>query len=964
MKLALLCLCWGSVLMAVLATPTGAQQLSLPPGAESDRLQISGVYPHLTAYGIYSQNGAHLKTGHDECGIGAVVPWGGKLWMVNYAPHQPRGSEHKLYSIDHKLNLNVHPESVGGTPAGRMIHHESKQLFIAHYAIGEDGTVRVIPIEKMPIRVTAITRHLVDPENLVYYVDMEGSIWEANVHSLEVKQLFKKPVPGWHGKGAYVSQGRLVVSNNGELHAGSYNDLLVGGKAKDDEERGVLAQFDGKDWSIVERRQYTEVTGPSGIRGGNDGDEPIWSIGWDRRSLRLKVLDGGVWGTYLLPKAAFCNDAYHGWYTEWPRIREITGGRWIMDMHGMFFDFPKSFSLSQTAGIRPIGSHLRYIPDFCHWNGEVVLASDETSIQGNPLAGQPQTNLWFGSYEDLKSWGPASGYGGPWVGDQVTANQPSDPFLVSGFDHRVLHLAVGKKSVSQPEGINRASDQQRIVEISSQLVDLPRVTMNRGDWKKPAPGFEFEVNQPVTVFLAVDKRGEPEIAANWKLTEMRVVWGDAGHQDRIYQAEFPAGRIVIAGNSAEHIPGSFGMPHAAFVRSKVPGLTIASATAAVTIPKSASPVDPANTAPVIFTLEIDAAGTGQWTQYAQVEVPADGYASHLFASHFNATWLRLSASRDCTATAMLHQTTAQFHSGDDHQQLFAGIAAASENAIQAALVYPAKLSRNLSVLDTKGNQFDFTKEGFEFIPVDRDPKLAELLAVEPEFSVDEASVIVNHQGQRLRLPKGHAAFDQPFAFGYPRGLREVQSERHLANFHGTFYEVPLVLNGKPPALNLMRPVSSHNQQISDFCSWNGLLVLAGVSLEKPLNTTSSSEHLFASAQQGIGLWFGGIDDLWKLGKPVGKGGPWKSTAVKAGEPSDAYLMTGYDQKTLTLEADADTSIGVEVDVDHQTGWHHYLTLDVKAGQVKTYLFPRGYSAHWVRLISSREAKVTAQFSYE
>ena len=33
---------------------------------EADDLQISGVYPHLTTYGVYSENGAHTKKGHDE----------------------------------------------------------------------------------------------------------------------------------------------------------------------------------------------------------------------------------------------------------------------------------------------------------------------------------------------------------------------------------------------------------------------------------------------------------------------------------------------------------------------------------------------------------------------------------------------------------------------------------------------------------------------------------------------------------------------------------------------------------------------------------------------------------------------------------------------------------------------------------------------------------------------------------
>ena len=145
---------------------------------------------------------------------------------------------------------------------------------------------------------------------------MEGSIWEANVRSLVVKKLFEKPVPGWHGKGGYTGQGRLVISNNGERAAGNYQHLLVSGRAQNQEEAGVLAEWDGSQWRIIERRQFTEVTGPAGIAGGGNDDDPIWAIGWDRRSLRLKLLDDGKWHTYLLPKASLCNDARHGWYTR------------------------------------------------------------------------------------------------------------------------------------------------------------------------------------------------------------------------------------------------------------------------------------------------------------------------------------------------------------------------------------------------------------------------------------------------------------------------------------------------------------------------------------------------------------------------------------------------------------------------------------------------------------------------
>jgi hypothetical protein len=112
--------------------------------------KISGVYPHLTTYSQSRKDGRFFKQGHQECGIGAVVPWANKLWMITYAPHKPRGSDHKLYSIDENLTMTLHPESVGGTPAARMIHHESEQLFLGHYVIDRAGKVRVISPKKMP----------------------------------------------------------------------------------------------------------------------------------------------------------------------------------------------------------------------------------------------------------------------------------------------------------------------------------------------------------------------------------------------------------------------------------------------------------------------------------------------------------------------------------------------------------------------------------------------------------------------------------------------------------------------------------------------------------------------------------------------------------------------------------------------------------------------------------------------
>ncbi len=114
--------------------------------------QISGIYPHLA---MFNNEG--------ECGTGAVVPWADRLWVITYGPHLPFGSSDKLYEITPELQQIIRPESVGGTPANRMIHPETQQLLIGPYVIDASRNVRVIPPALMPGRLTGNARHLTDP---------------------------------------------------------------------------------------------------------------------------------------------------------------------------------------------------------------------------------------------------------------------------------------------------------------------------------------------------------------------------------------------------------------------------------------------------------------------------------------------------------------------------------------------------------------------------------------------------------------------------------------------------------------------------------------------------------------------------------------------------------------------------------------------------------------------------------
>lgn len=409
----------------------------------AEPVQVSGIYPHLA---MFNDEG--------ECGTGAVVPWAGKLWAITYAPHKPTGSSDKLYEITPELQQIVRPESIGGTPANRMIHRESQQLFIGPYVIDEQGAVRVITSKTMYGRLTGNARHLTDPAGKIYCATMEEGLYEIDVKTLAATELWADEqrkagrhaeLPGYHGKGLYSGQGRVVYANNGDHAKEALSNPRV--------PSGVLAEWDGeaKAWTVVRRNQFTEVTGPGGIYGSEKPEtDPMWSIGWDHRSLILMCLDGGKWHTYRLPKGSHSYDGAHGWNTEWPRIRDVGEDDLLMTMHGTFWRFPKTFSAANSSGIAPRSNYLKVIGDFCRWNDRIVFGCDDSAkseflnkrkAKGTIAGpGQSQSNLWFVEPAQLDKFGPVIGRGAVWQDDAVKAGEPSDPYLISGYQRRGVHI--------------------------------------------------------------------------------------------------------------------------------------------------------------------------------------------------------------------------------------------------------------------------------------------------------------------------------------------------------------------------------------------------------------------------------------------------------------------------------------------------------------------------------------------
>ena len=129
---------------------------------------------------------------------------------------------------------------------------------------------------------------------------------------------------------------------------------------------------------------------------------------------------------------------------------------------------------------------------------------------------------------------------------------------------------------------------------------------------------------------------------------------------------------------------------------------------------------------------------------------------------------------------------------------------------------------------------------------------------------------------------------------------------------------------------------------------------------------AQGEHVIHSDDGQCALWVGALDDLWQWGKPRGVGGPWKNSAVKAGEISDPYLMTGYDHKQVELSQTGKLAVNLRLEVD-VTGTGHWVTyriFSVPEGKTIKYGFPEGFGAYWVRLSADGDTTATATFRYD
>jgi len=99
-----------ALVLGVAMAAGAAPAAPAPPAAPAAPLQISGVFPHM-AVSVPEVPGS-------ETGIGALMPWADRLWMVTYVAHI-KGEGTGLFEItpDFRIALRSRPTSASlGVP--------------------------------------------------------------------------------------------------------------------------------------------------------------------------------------------------------------------------------------------------------------------------------------------------------------------------------------------------------------------------------------------------------------------------------------------------------------------------------------------------------------------------------------------------------------------------------------------------------------------------------------------------------------------------------------------------------------------------------------------------------------------------------------------------------------------------------------------------------------------------------
>lgn len=271
--------------------------------------------------------------------------------------------------------------------------------------------------------------------------------------------------------------------------------------------------------------------------------------------------------------------------------------------------------------------------------------------------------------------------------------------------------------------------------------------------------------------------------------------------------------------------------------------------------------------------EVDEAGTNEWKVLKRVTVEPDKAANVIFMVQEKEECIQVKT--DKTTKIMLSFT---YISPDLHSLQFASNVYRFSTGYRNIFVRKYEFGnkrRSLVILanrvvDDKVEETGYCEMEYRLELIHKDDTetadfIREELAIPHQviFIKSGLLLIIDDGRCRWRLPLSGKAYTLLTDQVQFRFCREVATECDLFSCMGIFYELPAEKDGYAT----IRSVSIHNYRITDYAFYRGMLVLTGVNLKEG----KDNELIIVSDDGKAAVWVGVIDDLWQLGKPVGKG---------------------------------------------------------------------------------------------
>lgn len=135
----------------------------------------------------------------------------------------------------------------------------------------------------------------------------------------------------------------------------------------------------------------------------------------------------------------------------------------------------------------------------------------------------------------------------------IHALKPLKNAEASGYSLGFWKSLIEKPNPNTAEQFRRWPRGPEFTALPDALRQLEMISVKLPPLGKPAIGYNFIVNQSVTVFLLAQAGGEIKLDAAWKKTELKTKWD--GGADVVFTRKFPAGKIEIPaprGNVVAH----------------------------------------------------------------------------------------------------------------------------------------------------------------------------------------------------------------------------------------------------------------------------------------------------------------------------------------------------------------------------------------------------------------------------